>query len=156
MALGITDQVRRAAQKQNRLAAIIGGALGAFVPIATCTLAHREAAFETVAGKIAIVLVLGGLAYSATTVAGWARIAFASWVKAIGFVVLLEGTMTLARSLPLTVAALVILTVINALATACNLATDQKEARKAAKAPAKTGKVIAIKRPSPAAKRVRK
>lgn len=132
--LAITDQVRRAFQKQNRLAAIIGGTLGAFVPLATFTLAHFEAARDTTPGRVAIVLALGGLAYSATTVLQWARIAFRHWTKAIGFVVLLEGSMTLARSLWLAAVALGILTLINALATACNLATDQKEIRKATKA----------------------
>lgn len=132
--LAITDQVRRAFQKQNRLAAIIGGTLGAFVPLATFTLAHFEATLGTMPGRVAIALAVAGLAYSATTVLQWARIAFKHWPKAIGFVVLLEGSMTLAHSLALAVVALAILTLINALATACNLATDQKEIRKATKA----------------------
>jgi hypothetical protein len=130
---GITDQIRRAAQRQNRIAAIVGCVLGAFVPLATYRLAHAEATIETVRGQVALALVLAGLAYSATTVYGWARIAFRVLPKAIGFVVLLEGTMTLASTWWLALAALAILTTINALATACNLADDQRETRAAAK-----------------------
>ena len=133
MSQGITDQIRRAAQKQNRLAAIVGAVLGGFVPLATYRLAHYEASRDSALGRVALALVIAGLVYSATTVYGWALIAFTKRPKAAAFVVLLEGTMTLAQTPWLAAVALGILTVINALATACNLADDQREHRRAVK-----------------------
>jgi hypothetical protein len=129
MHLGITDQVRRAVQKQNRLASIVGAVLGGFVPLATYTIAHAGPDLHTWLGLSSLALIAGGLAYSATTVLGWAWIAFRSVPKAIGFVVLTEGTMIFGPAW-LGFCALGILVLINALATACNLAEDQKEARK--------------------------
>jgi hypothetical protein len=41
-------------------------------------------------------MILGGLAYSAISVYEWAQSAFHLWVKAAGFVLLLEGTVTFA------------------------------------------------------------
>ena len=65
-----------------------------------------------------LILVLGGLLFSAKTVWQWAHQAFANdaW-KATGFVVLLEGVMTLSQIPALAIAALVLLTAINGIAT---------------------------------------
>lgn len=133
MQLGITDQIRRAAQKQNRIAALVGLAIGAFVPLAVYWLAHHEANVGTWRGWAALGFVVSGLAFSATTVFGWAQIAFRMLPKALGFVILLEGTMTIATTQWLALVALLILTAINAVATACNFADDQRESRAAAK-----------------------
>lgn len=130
----IVAQVRNAAQKQNRLSTIVGAVLGGFVPLATFTLAHYEAGIHGWRERAALGLVLAGLAYSATTVYGWAIVAFRSMPKAIGFVVLLEGAMTLSVLVWLAAVALAVLVLINALATACNLAEDHRAVRRAERA----------------------
>ena len=133
----IVDQVRRAAQKQNRTAAIIGAALGAFVPVSTYYAAHFEAGLDTWRARGALGLVLAGLVFSAISVLGWARAAFASLPKAVAFSALLEGSMTLSGSAWVAGFALAILVTINALSTACNIADDAKEQRKAERESAK-------------------
>jgi hypothetical protein len=71
-------------------------------------------------------LVAGGLVYSAKTVWQWGRLAFACPWKATGFVLLLEGVMVLSRIEWLSVAALVYLVGINAIATGCLLARSDR------------------------------
>lgn len=144
----IVAQVRNAAQKQNRLSTLVGAILGGFVPLATFTLSHFEAGIEGMRERAALGLVIAGLVYSAATVYGWAQVAFRSIPKAIGFVVLLEGAMTLARSTWLSAVALGILVMVNALATACNLAEDHRAVRKAeraARVPYTTGTKKAVR-----------
>jgi hypothetical protein len=66
-------------------------------------------------------LVTGGLVYSAKTVFEWARLAFTSAFKSVGFVVLLEGFMVTSTSRWLALAALGYQIAINGVATACML-----------------------------------
>lgn len=98
--VGIVLQVKIACHPRNRLAAAIGMIFGAFVPLA---------------------LVVGGLLYSATTVYQWGLMAFGSWYKALGFAVLVEGTMCASDQAWLSIAALVLLCSINAVATGVTL-----------------------------------
>jgi hypothetical protein len=56
---------------------------------------------------------------------GWGKLAFLQRSKAIGFVLLLEGTMVTSHTHWLAVTALVYLCAINGVATACNLAGAQ-------------------------------
>jgi hypothetical protein len=86
------------------------------------------------------VLVLGGLVYSALTVFKWGVAAFSSPVKSVGFVLLLEGTLTFSNEHALALGALAILAFINAVATACNLIAQKKEAKQEAIAAKKAGK----------------
>jgi hypothetical protein len=72
--------------------------------------------------QLSTYLVLGGLVYSAKTVYDWGSLAFKLPIKAVGFVVLLEGVMVTAKTPWLGVVALVYLIVINGVATACTLA----------------------------------
>lgn len=119
--LSVVQQVRVAFRPRNRLAALVGLALGGLVPVATYFVAHRAADLASLPALLAV----GGLAFSAPTVYGWARAALGSSVKAAGFVVLLEGVMVSAGSLGLAWlgwAALGYLVAINAVATAVRLA----------------------------------
>lgn len=124
--LGILDQISVAAKKNNRTALAFGAILGGFVPLASYTICHMECAEHPEMW----VLVIGGLVYSAFTVFMWAQVAFKSAVKAVGFVVLLEGILTRSQTHWLSLVALVMLMAINAIATACNLIADRKETRK--------------------------
>jgi hypothetical protein len=117
--IAVVAQVREAFRPRARLAALLGALLGGFVPLATYTLAHDELASLL---SVQAVIVAGGLLFSARTVVAWARLAFASPAKAIGFTVLLEGVMTLAHTPWLALAALAYLIGINAIATGTTLA----------------------------------
>jgi hypothetical protein len=66
-------------------------------------------------------LVVGGLLFSALTVCQWAREAFGSPWKALGFTVLLEGILTFAHTPWLSVASVCYLVAINATATGVRL-----------------------------------
>lgn len=66
-------------------------------------------------------LVAGALAYSAISVYTWAVEAFHYQLKALGFVVLLEGTMTFCSILWLSLAGLAILMILNAITAAVTL-----------------------------------
>lgn len=132
--LPISDQIKKATQKTNRRSMIAGCLLGAFVPCAVFLLSH-SGPIEDAGGvfKAAVefpylvVLILGGLIFSANSVARWGYQAFGqSWIKAIGFVILVEGTLIFAPMQWLSMIALVYLVSINALATGTTLALDRK------------------------------
>jgi VIT1/CCC1 family predicted Fe2+/Mn2+ transporter len=125
--LGVLDQVARSGKRGNRLGTAVGAVLGGFVPLASYTMAHSEAA----ANPVMWVLVAAGLGYSATTVFDWARVAFKNPIKALGFVALLEGVMTFSRTHWLGIAGLALLIAINATATGCNLVADKRQAASA-------------------------
>lgn len=119
-ATGVVDQVRIAISRQHLLSTVLGGVLGGFVPIATYAVAHREIA-ASAHGYAMLALVMGGLLFSAKTVWQWGRLAFNDPWKATGFVLLLEGVMTLSGQQSVAIAALIVLTSINAIATGVTL-----------------------------------
>ena len=116
----IVTQVKKAFLKKNRLATFAGFILGGFVPIAGYTIAHTEVS----ADPQLWVLVGGSLSYSAWTVIKWGMTAVQNTFKAIGFTVLAEGTMTFSHTEWLSITGLVLLVVINGIATGTNLALD--------------------------------
>lgn len=124
---GIVDSVRLACRRENRLATSLGGLLGAAVPGVTYVLAHHEVDVLSLTWEPRLALVLGGLMFSMMTVIQWGRLALGSWPKAVGFAVLLEGTMVLSSHTWLALTALVYLAFINAVATGVTLARGAKE-----------------------------
>ncbi|HTA90057.1 MAG TPA: hypothetical protein VK745_10790 [Polyangiaceae bacterium] len=118
--LGVVAQVRRAFARGNRLAAFVGFLLGGFVPLAVYVIARGESGSFS-GHERAWAIITGGLVYSARTVFEWARLAFTSAVKSVGFVVLLEGVMVTSSTRWLALAALGYLIAINGTATACTL-----------------------------------
>ena len=81
----ILGQLR--ALRGQRLATVIGGIIGAVVPVLVYRIAHYHAA-ETPALWL---IVAGGLLFSASSVYGWGlRLFGGAWYKAGGFTVLLE------------------------------------------------------------------
>lgn len=123
---GVVKQAKIAFQRRNRIATTMGFILGGFVPIASYVLAHVEAPTQ----PMVWILVTGGLIFSAKTVFDWARIALRHPAKALGFVVLTEGIMTFAHTLPLSLAGLAMLVAINGIATGCNLVNKEEQNRK--------------------------
>jgi len=133
----IVDQFRMATQKQNRWGSAAGFVLGGFVPAATFFLVH----YGVASCALLWIIVAGGLLFSAKTVFEWGRVAFQNSWKAAGFCLLVEGVMTFspANLMALSVAGLAMLTLINGVATGCNLSLNRKEeaAAKRASAPPK-------------------
>lgn len=123
---GVIAQLRDAFRSENRLAAFTGLLLGGIVPLATWCLAHYEVKgdglVDVFTGGFTPYLVIGGLVYSAKTVWQWGKLAFGCHWKATGFVLLLEGVLTMSHTSWLNIAALVYLMGINAIATASILA----------------------------------
>lgn len=118
--ISVVDQVWLASQNDNLPATIVGFLLGGFVPVATYTQAHElgDRMFSDPLGF----LVLGGLLFSCYTVVAWGKNAFSSLLKAVGFVLLVEGSMTFSHVKWVALAALAFLVVINGVATGVNLA----------------------------------
>jgi hypothetical protein len=119
---GVVDEVIIATAVRNRLATTLGFILGGFVPVGSFTVAHNEVTAFNLANAAPLLMVLGGLVYSAITVYQWGFKAFESKFKAFGFVVLIEGIMTLSDIQWLSVAALILLVSINGLSTGTKLA----------------------------------
>ncbi len=122
---GVVDEVIIATAARNRLATALGVLLGGFVPLGSYVVAHYELALLetiTLSNCAPLLMVLGGLAYSALTVYQWGLKAFESKFKAVGFVVLIEGIMTLSSITWLAIAALVLLMSINGISTGTKLA----------------------------------
>jgi hypothetical protein len=115
-------------QPKRRLAAAVGTLLGGFVPLATSVVAHHEVdrAPTATIWQLPLLLVAGGLVFSALTVYTWCTEAFQARTKAVGFVVLAEGVMILSHVEWLSTAALCYLISINAIATAATLALAKK------------------------------
>lgn len=101
----------------QRARALLGFGLGAFVPLAS----YMEIHFEVGTHPQLWFLVAGALAYSAISVYTWAVEAFHYRLKALGFVVLLEGTMTFCSIAWLSLAGLAILMILNAITAAVTL-----------------------------------
>jgi hypothetical protein len=123
----VIDQVRIAFQKNNRIAAFLGFFLGGFVPILTYSVAHFDMFVS--AYYIPQIIVCGGLFYSAFTVFEWGNAAFRNFIKAAGFLLLIEGTMIFSHLLWLNITALFFLVMINGIATGVNLAIQSSEER---------------------------
>lgn len=119
---GVVDEVIIATAKRNRLATTLGFILGGFVPLASFTVAHHEIPVFEAAYWAPIAMVLGGLIYSAITVHQWGVKAFESKLKAFGFVMLIEGVMTMSQTNWLSIAALILLVSINGISTGTKLA----------------------------------
>ena len=123
MNVGILDQVMTA--RKHPGAAVLGFLLGGGVPLAIYSYAH-ELAGNWRDPRAAIVV--GGLLFSAKTVWQWGRQAFACPYKATGYVILMEGVMVTSTSDLLSRLALGFLLGINAIATACTIATEKPTA----------------------------
>jgi hypothetical protein len=163
VSLGIADQVRTAFLKQSRTPAVVGAIFGGLVPLAAFAFSHFGAGVESWEGKARWAFVALCLLFSAPKVYKWGCAAFSTGylprVESAAFALLLEGAMTLAdHSVPVhavvSYACLLVLVTINALATACSAALDQKALRAAAReqarpeAPPRVAQVMPAKRPT--------
>jgi hypothetical protein len=101
----------------QRARALLGFAVGAFVPLASYMVVHTEVDKR----PLMWFLVAGGLLYSSTSVYTWAVQMFHWRLRALGFVVLLESTLTFCGIRWLGLAGLAILMLLNALNAAVAL-----------------------------------
>jgi hypothetical protein len=124
---GVIAQLRLAALPENRLALVVGALLGGLVPFVAFVLAHFEIdPTVPLYAQLPAWLVLGGLVYSAKSVYQWGVAAFACPFKAIGFVLLTEGTMLASHYLWLSLVVLAYLIAVNAVNTGVHLALQRK------------------------------
>jgi hypothetical protein len=128
------EQIKRAFKKANRLPFIIGALMGSFVPVAVFFLTQYTmgVSHDIVAGvqeyPWLMGLILGGCVFSAKSVFQWSRAAFAKdTIKAIGFVVILEGCMVLAPIIALKIIAGLFLVLINAFSTGSAVLLEKRE-----------------------------
>lgn len=130
----VIEQVRMALCRENALSMVCGAILGGFIPIATFLIVHHDLPLIDLNGPILstifrlleVLLVIGGLVFSAKTCVAWTSQAFQDRVKAIAWVVLLEGVMILSPIHHLSMVGLGLLVAINGIATGCNLALNRK------------------------------
>lgn len=123
--IAVVDSVKKAFQKKNRLATIVGTVLGSVVPWFTFSIGHHEVNTN----PMMWMFVAGGLSYSALSVYDFAKAAFKHPAKALGFVILVEGAMTFSNEKSVSVLALCLLIAINAITAGVNLSLDSKENR---------------------------
>lgn len=116
---GVIGQIKNAIGV-SYIATIAGALFGGFVPVAIWWLVHEDLAGNI--WKPQLLLVLGGLAFSAKTVYQWCLLAFGCRYKAVGFTLLCEGVLTFAETPWLSLTALAYLVVMNAVATAATIA----------------------------------
>jgi hypothetical protein len=109
----------RAALTSHPLAFLVALPFGGFVPLAAWSLVHLEA-LEWWHWT----MVAGGALFSSLTVINWGERILSSKAKAIGFAVLVEGVMLSASTKWLSLSALGLLIVINAVSCSVALAAD--------------------------------
>lgn len=120
----------------NPAAAAVGAAIGGIVPWFAREVAHGELAAQWGSDRtmavVDLVIVLGCVLFSMTTVYGFGRAAFGNARKAAGFVMALEGVMLVTHG-NIALVALVVLVTINAVTTGCviALAHDKTNRRRA-------------------------
>lgn len=98
-----------AAQKRT-IGQFMASIAAGFLPIASFVMAH----YESKENQMLWILVAAALAFSAPTLVLWAKKWCGGMVKAVGFSVLLEGTMVFSHTVWLSYAGLFILVAINA------------------------------------------
>lgn len=116
-ASSVIDQIR-IAFGVSAIGSLVGIILGSIVPLTTFMVAHYEWKKWL---SIYTLLVAGGLLFSANSVFSWTKSAFRSSIKALGFVVLVEGAMICSKIVWVGYLGLAILIGINAVASGANL-----------------------------------
>lgn len=148
--IGLVDQVRMVAQKQNRIAGVIGSWLAKLAPLGSFGIAHfAPLNLTTGRGLFFSLLLLACLAFSAPKVYRWARSTFGSLVEALGFVVLTEGLSLAPHDVHwvltlVSVDALLVLLGVNAVMGAVRVSLSQRELRAAARAAQAAEKPISV------------
>lgn len=133
--LPVTESIRKACLKTNRLGLTIASLVGALVPIGIFSIAHTDGVLDRAqplwAQPLAY-LALGGLVYSALSVAAWTGRLHRNPVKGVVWTILVEGLMTLApeQLAWLSWVCLAYLVCINAISNGCNAALDRSESHK--------------------------
>lgn len=140
MTQAVTDQI------PAPIRPYLGAILGAFVPVASYWLSHREIdPTRPLWSQLTTAIALGGLVYSGPTVFAWVKSFVGHPVKAFGFVLLLEGVMICSQTAWLALTALCLLVAINAGALSLK---RSPVARKRSKRNRKVAKPVSVKQRS--------
>ncbi len=122
---GIVDMVKKAGHKKHRVSMLIGFVLGGWVPAVSYLVVHYHVQDQ----PMLWLLVGGGMTYSGLTVFSWARVAFKHPMKALGFVIIMEGALIFVPDPWIGLPSLAMLIGINGLACGTNLILDSRESR---------------------------
>jgi hypothetical protein len=124
MNTGILEQWRQA--RRHPYAALMGGLLGGFPPLAAYWTVHHDLSIHTARDLLhpMVPVVAACVLFSVSTVWEWGRSATRRADKPVYLVIALEGVMVLAPTPWLALLALLYLICINAVATACILAHE--------------------------------
>lgn len=128
----LIDFVKFCFTRENIPATVVALIFGGFIPFAVWWLSHKQLDVTSLktgnfSSVVAIPLILGGLAYSATTVVELSTLAFHKRAKAWGFTILLEGVLLGASTTWLSISALVYLILLNAVGTAVSVTRPPEE-----------------------------
>jgi phosphatidylserine synthase len=121
----VVQDVQTALDKRRRIPAVIGAFLGAVIPFLTWHTAHADLDITKGWLQFQALFCAAGLLYSSLNVYSWGEIAFRNKMKAFGFVLLMEGIMVSSKTLWVSLLVLGYLMIINAVATATNLANPE-------------------------------
>lgn len=121
--ISLVDKIKKACQKQNKIAMITGFIFGFLPPLASFELIDNEVQQYSYMW----IVVAACLMYSAISVWSTAKIAFNNGWKAFAYVVLMEGILAFSHIMWLRVIILGLLIVINGISSGCDIALDQKK-----------------------------
>jgi hypothetical protein len=111
----------RTAFTSHPLAFIVALPFGGFVPLAVWVLAHLEPIHWW-----HWVMIGGGALFSSLTVITWGQRILSNLPKAVGFALLVEGVMLASQTMWLSISALGLLVIINAIACAVSLSYEEQ------------------------------
>lgn len=121
----VVQDVQTALHEKRRVPAVIGAFLGAVIPFLTWHTAHEDIDWNKGWLQFSVLFCAAGLLYSSLNVYSWGEIAFRNRLKAFGFVLLMEGIMVSSKTPWVSILVLSYLMIINAVATATNLANPE-------------------------------
>ena len=140
----ITEQLKIASRKGNRLSTAIGAILGTVVPVMVYAVTHKLPSLHylELSFWMLLVMAIGGCYFSMKSVITWGALAFqGDKIKAVAFALLLEGMLVMSGMLPdmawLGYASLGYLCLINAISAGCSIALESRKYNAAARKPRK-------------------
>ncbi len=139
---------------QNPAATLLGAVLGGIIPWFAREVLHGEVSSAT---DPRLLIVVGCMAFSMATVYGFGLATFRSGWRAVGFCAAVEGVAVFARTPRIWLAALLVLILINAVATGCKIALSRGETlRRRARAAQRRGAAPDVPAPAARAPRARR
>lgn len=149
--ISIIRQLNLVVLKGNRLACAIGALMGFVVPLMVYAVTHELPGIYKESGVVSLpflalsAMAVAGCVFSAKSVYQWGVLAFADRFKAVGFAILLEGMLAMSGIVHesqwmrwLGAVALAYLMLVNAISSATNIVTHNKDCQRAERETVKT------------------